>query len=87
MTLLRLLASGFSVERDPRLRSLFDKLAEAMEAIETKAAPVAQAADSDIVRDDRLRVIDANLNLRRLRGDEIALGQRHLIRRRAGDAK
>jgi membrane-bound lytic murein transglycosylase D len=41
----RLLASGFSVERDPRLRALFDKLAEAMGAFETKEAPVEQAAE------------------------------------------
>jgi len=41
----RLLASGFSVERDPRLRALFDKLAEAMGAFETKEAPVEEAAD------------------------------------------
>jgi membrane-bound lytic murein transglycosylase D len=41
----RLLASGFSVERDPRLRQLFDQLAEAMGAFENKEAPIEQAAD------------------------------------------
>jgi membrane-bound lytic murein transglycosylase D len=41
----RLLASGFSVERDPRLRQFFDQLAEAMGAFETKEAPVEQAAE------------------------------------------
>jgi membrane-bound lytic murein transglycosylase D len=41
----RLLASGYSIERDPSLRALFDKLAEAMGAFETREAPLEQAAE------------------------------------------
>ena len=40
-----LLASGFAVESDPRLRSLLDKLTEAIQAIDAQAAPAEQASE------------------------------------------
>jgi membrane-bound lytic murein transglycosylase D len=40
-----LLASGFPVDSDPRLRALFDKLSEAVQAIDAQAAPAEQASE------------------------------------------
>ena len=40
-----LLAGGPAMQSDPRLRALFDKLSEAIQAIDTQAAPAEQASE------------------------------------------